>query len=265
MTLFTDAERALAEKDFHEVWDSRMTRTTLIVVPIVMVVFLPVLFLVMVYIVPTNQINGMEQMMKLLPPEAKGFTIQQDIFYLMINLMCPMLFLMIPLMASSVSAACSFVGEKERGTLESLLLTPMKIRQIFHAKVIGCVVISAVTTAVSFVVFSAVVSVGDIMLRLPFFLNWSWLVLILLLAPGCTVFGVVFMVLVSGKSKNYMESVQTSGYIVLPVVLLFIGQMTGLFRLGAFALLCVSLAVLALDTVLWTVCSRLFTPDKLLR
>ncbi|HEX3026786.1 MAG TPA: ABC transporter permease subunit [Clostridia bacterium] len=265
MTLITDAERALAEKDFHEVWDSRMTRTTLIIVPIVMVVFLPIMFLVIAYTVPTSQINGMEQMMKLLPPEAKNFTIQQDIFYLMTNLMCPMLFLMIPLMASSVSAACSFVGEKERGTLESLLLTPMKIRQIFHAKVLGCIVISAITTVVSFVVFSAVTAVGDLMLGLPFFLDWSWLVLVFLLAPGCTVFGVVFMVLVSGKSKNYMESVQTSGYIVLPVVLLFIGQLTGLFRLGAFALLCVSLALFVLDAILWTVCSRLFTPDKLLR
>ncbi len=59
---------------------------------------------------------------------------------------------------------------------------------------------------------------------MPFFLNWSWLVCILLFAPAVTVFGVVFMVLVSAKSKSYIEAVQTSGYIILPLVLMFIGE-----------------------------------------
>jgi Zn-dependent protease with chaperone function len=145
------------------------------------------------------------------------------------------------------------------------LLTPLSLKQIFKAKVLGCVFLSAVTTAISFAAFTVVISVGDILLGMPFFLNWNWLVLILLLSPGVTVFGVIFMVLISGRSKSYTESVQTSGYLVLPLVLLFLGQFTGLFQLNALILLLVSLCVVAADVPLWMVAARSFRPEKLLR
>lgn len=259
------AERAVAKKDFGEFWENKMTRTTLLVVPVVMVLVIPLIFLVTTYAFPASQMHGMDQIAKFFPLEAKLFSSKQLLFYMMTNLICPMFFLMIPLMSSTASAACSFVGEKERSTLETLLLTPLSIRQIFKAKVLGCIVLSAVTTGISFVVFAAVISVGDILMGLPFFLNWNWLILLFLLAPAFTVFGVVFMVLVSGKSKNYMESIQTSGYIVLPVILLFLGQMTGLFQLGPVLLLLFFLLVAVADAVLWAVASRAFTPEKLMR
>lgn len=264
MKLITAAERTVAQKDFREVWASKMARSSIIIMPLALVVALPVIFLVVLYTVPAGELNGVDRMMKLLPAEAGGFNERQSMFYLLVNVICPMFFLMVPLMCSSVSAASSFVGEKERGTLETLLLTPLSLKQIFKAKVLGCVFLSAVTTAISFAAFTVVISIGDIMLGMPFFLNWNWLVLLLLLAPAVTVFGVVFMVLISGKSKSYTESVQTSGYLVLPLVLLFLGQFTGLFQLNALILLLVSLCVIAADVPLWFVAARSFRPEKLL-
>lgn len=265
MKWLSSAERAVAKKDFGEFWNNRMTRTTLLVVSILMVVVLPVLFLVLIDTVPASQMHGMDQVTRYFPAEAKQFTPKQLMFYMMTNIICPMFFLMIPLMASCISAASSFVGEKEHSTLETLLLTPLSVRRIFKAKVWGCVMLSAIATAVSFVAFSIVISIGDVLLHMPFFLNWNWLILVFLLAPGCTVFGVVFMVLVSGKSKNYMESIQTSGYIVLPVILLFLGQIAGLFQLSPVLLLFISLLVAVADAVLWGVASHIFTPEKLMR
>jgi ABC-type Na+ efflux pump permease subunit len=265
MKLISSAEHAVVKKDFGEIWNTKMARNTVITVPVILVVFLPVMYLVMIYYIPMSQMNGVDKMLQLLPQEAKNFTAKQSMFYLLTNLLCPMFFLMIPLMVSSVSAACSFVGEKERNTIETLLLTPMSVKQIFKAKVVGCIILSSISTAVSFVVFSIVISIGDIMLKMPFFLNWNWLVLVLLLAPAITIFGVIFMVIVSGKSKSYMESFQTSGFIVLPVVLLFVGQFTGLFQLSAMLLLFVSVGVFILDFILLLIGSHSFTPEKLLK
>nr|WP_319487898.1 ABC transporter permease subunit [uncultured Caproiciproducens sp.] len=265
MKLISSAEHAVVNKDFGEIWNTKMARNTIIVVPLIMVLFLPIMYLVMIFFIPSEQMNGVDQMMKLLPQEAAHFTIKQGMFYIMTNVVCPMFFLMIPLMVSSVSAACSFVGEKERGTIQTLLLTPLSIKSIFKAKVLSCIILSGISTAISFIVFSVVISAGDILLNMPFFLNWNWLVLVLLLAPGVTVFGVVFMVLVSGRSKSYMESIQTSGYIVLPLVLLFVGQFTGLFQLNALILLIIAACLLVADFLLWFVAARSFTPEKLLR
>lgn len=41
--------------------------------------------------------------------------------------------LMIPVMASSVMAASSFVGEKEKHTLETLLYSPLSLKQLFQS------------------------------------------------------------------------------------------------------------------------------------
>ncbi len=264
MKLISSADKAIVKKDFGEVWNTKMARNTLIIVPIIMVVVLPLLFLAMIYFIPSDQMNGTEQMMKLLPVEAKNFNEQQSMFYVLTAFLCPMLFLMIPMMNSTVSASCSFVGEKERGTIETLLLTPMSVRQIFRAKVLGCLAISWASSAISFIALTIVLGTGDVMLKLPFFFNWNWAVLVLLLAPALTVFGVIFMVLVSGKSKSYMEAVQTSSYIVLPIVLLFVGQFSGMFQLNAIALLIIAVVVLILDAVLLFFASRSFTPEKLL-
>lgn len=265
MKLITNAELALMKKDFAEIWNVKMVRSTLVVLPILMVIFLPIMFICMILFVPENQMNGLDQMMKLLPLTEKNLTIQQAMFYIMTNVISPMFFLMIPLMSSSVSASCSFVGEKERKTIETLLLTPLSVKSIFKAKVLGCTVLSVAITAISFAVFSAVTGVGDYLLHMKFFFNWNWLVLVVLLAPALTVFGVIFMVLVSGESKSYMESIQLSGYIILPLVLLFVGQFTGLFQLDALILLCVGVLAVALDFVLWFFASRVFTPEKLLK
>lgn len=265
MKIVSMAEQAVIKKDFHEVWDSKMARSTLLVLPLLLVLVIPIMFLVIICNVPPSQVNGVDKIMKMLPPEVQHFNIRQGTFYVMTNTMFPMFFLMIPLMTSSVSAASSFVGEKERGTLETLVLTPMSLPKIFRAKVIGCIALSAAITVISFLSFAVVISVGDIMLGMPFFLNWSWLVYILLFAPGVTVFGVVFMVLVSAKSKSYIESIQTSGYIILPLIFLFLGQFTGLFSLNALHFLIISAVVIALDAVIWSLTARSFKAEKLLR
>jgi hypothetical protein len=262
----TPGERAVMQKDFNEIWKVRMVRNTLILVPALLVVILPVVYLLMIWFVPPERMNGVEQMMKLVPPYLRGyFSARQSLFYLMENVVCPMFFLMIPLMVSTVTAACSFVGEKERGTIETLLLTPLRVRSLFKAKVFGCALVSLIVTGISFFAFLVVVGIGDLLLKMPFFLNWNWIVMLLVVSPSLTLFGVIFMVLVSGRSKSYMESMQLSGYVVLPLVLLMIGQFTGLFQLDALILLAIGAGVFVLDFILGGISARSFTPEKLMK
>lgn len=266
MKLLSEPELAVVKKDFNEVWHLRSVRGTLIAVPLCMVVALPLLYFLMILYAPADQLNGVENMMKLLPPELLGFfNLKQSMFYLMVNVVCPMFFLMIPLMASTTSAAASFVGEKERGTIETLLLTPLSARSLLKAKVAGCVAISFVITGISFLLFAIVVSIGNLILKMPFFLNWSWLALVLVLSPAVTVFGVIFMVLVSGRSKSYLESMQLSGYVVLPLVLVLIGQFTGLIYLSALAVLLGGVLLAVADILLLFVAGRKFSAELLLK
>ncbi len=261
---FTQEEWAIVRKDCREVWSARMVRLTLVLVPLLLSVFLPALYLALALLLPEEE-TGMEELAGLLPPGMASLTGGQAMFYLIGQVVSPMFFLMIPLMASSVSAACSFVGERERGTIETLLLTPVPVRRIFRAKTAACVLISLLTGAVSFAAFAIVMAVGSALLRTPYFFNGNWAVLVFLLAPAVNLFGVTFMVLVSGRSKSSMEAMQTSGYLVLPLLLLFIGQLSGLFSLNVAAFLILSLLLWAADAALLAAASRWFTPERLLR
>jgi ABC-type bacteriocin/lantibiotic exporter with double-glycine peptidase domain len=71
-------------------------------------------------------------------------------------------------------------------------------------------------------------------------------------------------VLVSAKSKSYIEAVQTSGYIVIPLILLFIGQFMGLFVLNAVILLLISLGIIVVDIIIMLLTSRSFRTEKIL-
>lgn len=260
----TPSEHALVKKDLIEIWNSKMARATLIAIPVLLVIVLPSLFLAMVRLVPMEQAEGVGKMLTLLPENAAGYNLQQGIYHILTNLLFPLFYLIIPLTASAVSASCIFVGEKERSTIETLLLTPLRVRQIFRAKLSCCMFLSFLCSAISFAALTIVVSVGDVMLGLPFFVNWEWLAIIFLLAPSLTVFGVLFMVFSFNRSSNRLESFQMVAYAALPLILLYIGQFAGFFRVDAWGLTGFAIAFWLLDLVLWFIDRKTFLPEKFL-
>ena len=263
--LFTPQEKAIIRKDLQNIWQTKMIRLTVILVPTLLCFVLPAFYLVLAWIAPPELLNGTEEIAALLPAGEQGLNVKQLMVYMIAQFLGPMFFLMIPLMVSTASAACSFVGERGNSTMETLLLAPVSLRRIFRAKVAACTLLSLIAEAVSLAAFSAVMITGSILFSMPFYFNGSWAVLVFLLAPSVTLLGVTFMVLISGRSKSSMEAMQTSGYLVLPIVLLFVGQFTGLFTLGPFLLFVTFLVVAIVDAVLISVASRSFTPEKLLR
>ena len=94
-------------------------------------------------------------------------TLNQKMVYVLVTYLFTPFFLVIPIMASSVVAANSFVGEKERKTLESLLLSPIDMLSLFIGKVLSAFIPAMVITLIMFLLFGISVSI----LTLPFLQN----------------------------------------------------------------------------------------------
>lgn len=255
---------AVLKKDLLELWSVKAVRYTLLALPLFFAVLFPVAYLGMTYIAPYEEISGISRLFAVIP-DSVGYTMRQGLFYLAVNMVCPMFFLMIPLISSLAAASCCFVGEKERGTQDSLLLSPMETVAIFKAKAFCGISLSAISTAVSLAALVIVVGVGNALLEMPFFFNWDWLVLVLVLTPAVMVFGVVYMALVSGGSKNFLESLQASGYVILPGILITLCQFAGLFTLNAVVLLLIGGLLAVTDVILWVVAVRRCRNHQLLR
>ncbi|MGN0477906.1 MAG: ABC transporter permease subunit, partial [Hominenteromicrobium sp.] len=215
--LFSKSELALIRKDLHEIGRQRLVRSSLIILPLLLTIGLPLLFALVSAFAPVEQLSDVEQFKTLLGTTLPDVGVRGQMFYIFTNYICPMLFVLIPMMSASVAASCSFVGEKEHGTMETLLLSPLSVRKLFQVKVAGCSLLSGAVTLISFVLFFVVTVIGDILTGAPFFLNLNWLILVFLLSPALTVLGITFLVMISGRSKTTMEAVQVSGYIVLPL------------------------------------------------
>jgi len=257
-------QKAMIIKDIKEVTGSKQMLIPMIIVPVVMMLVLP-LALIIGARYGISAINGMDYMVKALGSQFAELNNSQLLFEIGFNYMFPVFFLLIPIMTGSIIGASSFVGEKEHKTMESLFYTPISIRELFNAKVIGTAVPAYSVTLISAVVFGIVMNIGGwLYLGKLVFPSIKWLILIFWVSPAFTVLAIYIMVLVSAKANTFQEAQQMSALIIVPVLLLLIGQMTGLFVLNEVILVGVGAIVFILDYILMRTAASRFVPEKLI-
>ena len=126
---------AIMRKDLRGVTVNRRLFSSLWILPVIFTVFLPSVFNFIFYVSPED--SDFTKMIDLLPASMQTGDLTQIMADLALNNIMPVFLLIIPVMTSSIMAASSFVGEKEKHTLETLLYSPLSLKQIFQAKVLG--------------------------------------------------------------------------------------------------------------------------------
>ena len=107
---------AIIKKDIRSITSNKRMFITLLIVPLVLTIFVPSVFILVFHFMPENNTELLE-LLELLPLSIQDGSTQQSIIKLILNYIMPIFFLLIPIMAASVMAAASFVGEKEKRTL----------------------------------------------------------------------------------------------------------------------------------------------------
>jgi len=227
-----------------------------------MSVGIPSLF-VFIALYSPEELKDFEQMLQMAPTHSDDITTM--FIELIINSIMPSFFAIIPVMASSVMAASSFVGEKEKKTLETLLYSPLPLKEIFYAKVMASF---ALSMAVSYAAFFAMVIVVEIELLLAagiFIMpGASWLSMMLIVSPSISLLAITVIVRGSAKSQTMEESQQKAVFLVMPLLALIIGQFSGLLLVSAWLLTGIGLVFAALSALFLKSAMRKFTYEKLL-
>jgi ABC-type Na+ efflux pump permease subunit len=204
-----------------------------------------------------SDIEDLERFLTMMPEPMKAqfeqYTENQTmVVFILVYTFAPM-FLILPMMTASSIAAGSFAGEKERKTMEALLYTPTTDLELMTGKMLSAWIPAILVTLVGFVLYSVVVNVSawQTMGRI-FFPNAMWVVLILWLAPAAAGLGLGTMVLVSSKVSTYQDAYQLGSMVVLPVILLVLGQVGGVIYLNVTFVLAAGLLLWIVDAiVLW--------------
>ena len=114
------------------------------------------------------------------------------------------------------------------------LATPISTPALLGGKALAAAIPGVLTAWASYVLFligARVFSVSDRVFSI--FVDPMWLVALLLLAPLLTVMAVGVGIIVSSRTTDPRAAEQLGSFVVLPLILLVIGVMTGFLQLSA--------------------------------
>lgn len=260
----TKNQLVLIKKDVRGVIANKRVLASLLIVPLVLTIVLPSVFVIGSVLEPET-ISDFQILLDMLP-NTSGKTEQELILGLVINKIMPIFFLMIPIMTSSVMAASSFVGEKEKQTLETLLYSPLSLKQVFQAKILAAFFIGFMISFISFVAMMLVVEIEIFVLTGAILIpDFTWLIIMLLVSPAISLAGIAITVKGSAKAQTIEESQQRAVFLVFPLIALAVGQFSGIILLNSWLMIVFGAVLAVVDFVIMRGAARNFTYEKILK
>lgn len=268
----TNKAMLVFRKDWREVRRNWQVILPIVVIPFMFSVLLPLIIILIPSLaaMPGSSLGGLETMIENLPKhvqdELLGMTDQQVLVYIMSLYFFAPFFLIIPLMASSVIASDSFAGEKERRTIEALLATPISDSELFLGKILVSFIPSMMVTVVSFLIYSSLVdllsfAIFNGRLLLP---NLVWIMLIFGLAPTVALASIGLTVMISAKVKGFREAQQISAILLIPILILVFGQVSGAIIFGPIVVGALIGAFAIVDLLTFYISVKMFKREEIL-
>ena len=243
------AVKAIAGKDLIVLRHAKGVLVPLIVVPALFLVVLPLLASFAPMTLNDPGANDLRELIESLPAslEARlsGYNDEQRLVVLLLGYLFAPLYLILPLMVASVVAADAFAGERERRTLEALVYTPTSDRELLVGKLLAGFLPAVAVAWIGLLLYSLVANLAAWRVMGAIFLpNAMWAVLGFYVAPGVAALGLGATVIVSLRVNTFQEAYQVGALVVLPLILLVVGQAAGVVVLSP-------LFALGLGTAVW--------------
>jgi len=252
---------AIARKDIQAITANFQVWLPMLIIPILLGVVMPtVAVLVLAYAIdlsnPSEDVVTLLNWLEKIPSGGLKATLEsypivnQRLIYLVANYMISSFFLIVPLMTASVVSADSFAGEKERGTLETLLFAPVDMLSLFVGKVLASLIPAVGLSLATFLLAAVTMNAaGWPLFHSLFFPNINWLPMILLVIPMISLLTILFNLFVSARVATFQAAYQMGGMVILPVLLLIGGQATGVIFLDTVVVTVIGLVLAVINLV----------------
>jgi len=164
-----------------------------------------------------------------------------------------------PISFSLVIALETFVGEKERNSLEPLLATPLSDAQLYLGKTLAAMIPPLVAAYLGIIVYLAGLYIFEGWLPSPMLLS---LILLLTTAEGLVM--VSGAVVVSSQTTSVRAANLLASFIIIPVALLVQAEATIMFWANYSLLWWILVFLLVVDAILIRMGIHLFSRESLL-
>lgn len=253
----------IIRKEWAEVFKNKLIFSTVLFLPLILAVMpLGMLFVF-------GSIDGMSaelndpEIMALAGEMCAGLSAMDCSYVYTLN-MFVLMFMILPVAIPVTIAAYSIVGEKTTRSLEPLLATPITTPELLGAKIIAAAVPAIIGTWIAFGLFLIGVKIMATPAVFGEFFKVHWLLAIFFVSPLLAILSTCIAVIVSSRVTDPRVAEQLSAVVILPVILLVIGQSVGLILIDRRIMLWLGLVVLVLDALLLWLAIRLFQRETIL-
>ena len=253
----------IIRKEWSEVFKNKIVFFSVLFLPLI----LAVMPLVMLFVF--GNVEGMSaemndpEIMALAGEMCAGLDAMDCTLVYTLNLFV-LMFMILPVAIPVTIAAYSIVGEKTTRSLEPLLATPITTTELLGAKIIAAVVPAIAATWFAFGLFLIGVRFMTPPAVFEEFFSPHWLLAIFVVSPLLTVLSASIAVIVSSRVTDPRVAEQLSAVVILPIVLLIVGQSVGLVLIDRQLMLWLGVIVLVLDVILLFLAIRLFQRETIL-
>jgi len=176
-----------------------------------------------------------------------------------------MMFMFIPIILPATILPYAIVGEKTQRSLEPLLATPISTLDLLLAKALAAIIPATLATWAAFFIYmiaSWLLISSKAVLGVIF--QPYWLFAIFVIGPLLALLTADLALIVSARSTEPRAAQQVAGLIVLPLVLLLLGQMSGILLITPVFTILMGLLVLILDIILTWMAVKAFDREAIL-
>ena len=257
--------KTIIYKEWAEVFKNRMVLLITAFLPL----FMAVLPLVMLFIFNTvdedmSSMNGdSEQIMQLFNELCSDLTEAECLQVYTLSLFMFM-FMIIPVAIPVTIAAYSIVGEKTTHSLEPLLATPITTAELLIGKAIAAMTPAILATWFSYIIFLIGTRLMVSEAVFDQIMDPMWLLAIFVVGPLLALLAVCTSLMISSRASEPRVAEQLSALIVMPLILLMIGQSMGLILIDSRIILLIGVVVAVLDAVLIVIIVQLFERETIL-
>ena len=253
--------RTIVAKEWSEVFRNRLVLFTVIFMPLLFVA-LPLISLATMAGLGSDSLNtggdlGFGEM------ACTGLTDGECAQVYMLDIFT-LLFMILPISIPVTIAAYSIVGEKTNHSLEPLLATPITTGELLSGKALAAAIPAIVATWLSFLLYLIGVRILTNSAVFAHVLDPLWLTAVFVVGPLLTILAVCTAIIVSSRVTDPRVAEQLSAVVILPIILVLVGQSMGLFILDRQIIILAVIVVAIADVALVLIAVKTFQRETIL-
>jgi ABC-2 type transport system permease protein len=175
-----------------------------------------------------------------------------------------LLLLVIPVVLPATIAAYSVIGERDQGTLEPLLTTPISREEFLLGKSLAATIPTVGVAYVFFIVLVVAIRIGASSVVAHAVWQPSWFLAELLFAPLLAAWSVWVGTAISARSSDVRVAQQLGTLASLPALVLPLLMSLQVFKPTATVAVVIAVALAVIDVGAWRIVAKMFDRERLI-